>query len=1634
VRAAIGGHGIPAPLQNLWRSHPVPSRESCLMSSSMSTWRKWLNRLSRPDLGRRRATVREGMRRDRSRLSVEELEERCLPALITWIGGSSGDWDTAYNWDLNRVPTSADDAVINFTEFLTVTHATSAIDSVHSLTSLSAFELSSGSLSIASASSMSQFTLSVDGTLTGSGDLTVSGLTTWAGGTMGGRGATNALGGLEITGGVHNNTTLGRVLNNAAEATLSTGTLYFGPSASEAGVLNNLAGATFDISSDAGLSPNFGNAGHAFNNQGTLIKSDDTFTPTAASIGIPLNNSGRVLVQSGTLSLQGGGSDSGSFSVSTGTTLGFAGGTHALNSGASVSGTGTMWVSSGTANFNSGSDLSISNLTISGGTANLSSGAAVNPSTLTLSGGTLTGSDNVTVSGLTAWTGGTMGGSGATTALGGLQITANFQYLGRVLNNAAMATLSGSGYLYFGPSASEAGVLNNLAGATFDVNSDASLNYYYDNADHAFNNYGTIKKSAGSGTTTIGIPLNNLGTVEARSGTLNVPTTLQVPLYISTLTAGTWKVFANSTLTLNGGTSLATNNGNITLDGAWSVFSNITFLATNNGRFTLQNGRSFSTLGALSNTGQVLIDSTSTLTVGSLTVGSNYVQSGASASTQVDGALIVASGNTVDIQSGTLSGTGTITANVSNAGIVHPGDSPGRLSITGNYTQTTGGTLNIEVGGLLAGSQYSQLAVSGDATLAGTLNVSLVDGFTPGGGYAFVILTFATRTGDFDTENGLTFPGGQFYPVYHSGDLTLDSATTTTTTAVTSDHPSGSVYGEAVIFTAIVSAANGGAGNPTGSVQFKVDGGNVSSGVTLIGGLANILVSSLSAGTHDITAFYTSDNGNFGSSDNSSSPFLQTVAKAHLSVTADNKSKTYGEVNPTLTFSLSGFVNGDTATVVSGSPTLSTTATQFSDVISGGYPITVVDAGTLSASNYDFPAGNFINGTLTISRANQTIIWSNPANITYGTPLSGTQLNATVAGVSGGSAPGVLTYTPASGTVLPAGSQNLHVDAAATQNYNAANRDVTLIVDKAHLTITADNKSKTYGAANPALTFTLSGFVNGDTSSVVNGAPTLSTTATQFSDVVAGGYPITVVDAGTLSASNYDFPAANFVNGTLTINKANQTITWSNPADITYGTPLSGTQLNATVTGVSGGSAPGALTYTPASGVVLGAGSQNLHVDAAATQNYNAAGRDVTLIVDKAHLTVTADNKSKTYGAANPTLTATITGFVNGDNASVVSGSPALSTSATASSPVGSYTITAAQGSLSAANYDFVFANGTLAINKATLTVTADDKSRPYGSDNPPLTATITGFVNSETLATSGVTGSPSLSTTATPSGPVGTYPIVAALGTLAASNYAFAFVSGTLTVTSDSGTTAVAVIDTTPPGTDTNHNPTFTFHGSGGTGGINHLETKLDGGSFTMATSPQTLNNLADGSHTFYVRAVDNAGDISSTVSYTWFIETVTDLGVSWSYLGKASIFTRNSNLPWYHIQSLDIIFANDVSGHVSQSSLSLTGVNVANYSIIGFQYNAATHRADWKLGTRINIDRLMLSLSGGLYTKSFNVLPGDVNNDNAVDGLDLALIASHFTSSHPYDVQYDINGDGFVDMIDYNLVRSLLGSTLPS
>src|SRR5205085_1392354 len=119
------------------------------------------------------------------------------------------------------------------------------------------------------------------------------------------------------------------------------------------------------------------------------------------------------------------------------------------------------------------------------------------------------------------------------------------------------------------------------------------------------------------------------------------------------------------------------------------------------------------------------------------------------------------------------------------------------------------------------------------------------------------------------------------------------------------------------------------------------------------------------AGTYTVVASFTSTDSNYTNGQSQVTSF--SINKAHLTVTADNQSRLYGQVNPSFTAIITGFVNGDNTTSagVTGTPTLTTTATPSSTVSGSPYAITV-DVSGMQAANYDFTSAS---GNFTINKA-----------------------------------------------------------------------------------------------------------------------------------------------------------------------------------------------------------------------------------------------------------------------------------------------------------------------------------------------------------------------------------------------------------------------------------------------------------------------------------------------------------------------------------------------------------------------------------------------------------------------------------------------------------------------------------------
>jgi MBG domain-containing protein/VCBS repeat protein len=431
---------------------------------------------------------------------------------------------------------------------------------------------------------------------------------------------------------------------------------------------------------------------------------------------------------------------------------------------------------------------------------------------------------------------------------------------------------------------------------------------------------------------------------------------------------------------------------------------------------------------------------------------------------------------------------------------------------------------------------------------------------------------------------------------------------------------------------------------------------------------------------------------------------------------------------------------------------------------------TILDAGngqtlsvvfTPSDPNYTTVSAHV---SIDVLKAKQTITWAAPAPIVYGVALSSTQLNASVS-VVGPSAAGAITYTPAAGTILDAGSRTLTVNVAATPNYDAATTSVSLEVQKAKQTITwAAPAPIVYGVALSSTQLNASVSVVGPSAA---GAVTYTPAAGTILD--AGSRTLTVNVAAT---PNYDAATTSV---SLEVQKAKQTLSWATPAPIVYGTPLSAAQLNANVS-VVGPSPAGALVYAPASGIVLDAGVRTLTVTAQSTANYEAATLSVNLTVNRATLSLVVDPKSKLYGGAIPTLTGTLSGVVNGDAIT-----PSYATPATQQSPAGVYPIT---GSLvdpagRSSNYAVTITPSTLTVLPAPLQIAANPATTQYSDPLPQLTATFTGLVLGETP--SNFAGALSITTTATQFSAPGTYPI--AISGLTSPNYVIVYTGATLTV-----------------------------------------------------------------------------------------------------------------------------------------------------------------------------------------------------------------------------------------------------------
>jgi hypothetical protein len=211
------------------------------------------------------------------------------------------------------------------------------------------------------------------------------------------------------------------------------------------------------------------------------------------------------------------------------------------------------------------------------------------------------------------------------------------------------------------------------------------------------------------------------------------------------------------------------NNGTFNANATTTMTGTETEVFTNNGSFIKNTAATTTTMNIpFTNNGTVDV------VAGSL-VFQQGMDNGEEAVIDLGGGTLDP-GDTLNLESGdSLIGSGTLSANLVNAGTVSPGASPGIITVDGDYTQAVDGVLEIELGGTTLGIEYDQLVVTGAATLQGILNVNLLPDFTPQAGDTFFIVNHLTSgTGNFSVENLPVLPGGLMFEIdYADPGVTL---------------------------------------------------------------------------------------------------------------------------------------------------------------------------------------------------------------------------------------------------------------------------------------------------------------------------------------------------------------------------------------------------------------------------------------------------------------------------------------------------------------------------------------------------------------------------------------------------------------------------------------------------------------------------------------------------------------------------------------------------------------------------------------------------------------------------------------------------------------------------------------------
>ncbi|MEP9319604.1 MBG domain-containing protein [Pseudomonas sp. LABIM340] len=494
------------------------------------------------------------------------------------------------------------------------------------------------------------------------------------------------------------------------------------------------------------------------------------------------------------------------------------------------------------------------------------------------------------------------------------------------------------------------------------------------------------------------------------------------------------------------------------------------------------------------------------------------------------------------------------------------------------------------------------------------------------------------------------------------------------------------------------------------------------------------------------------------------------ITPATLTVKADDVSKVYGDVDPSLSHVISGLKNGDTeASVLKGA--LGREAGE--DVRAGGYTIHQGSLGLNNGQGSNYVL-EFENGTLTVTPARLNVTANNDGKV-YG-ELDPT-LTLKVDGLKG---PDKETEILAGQLARQTGEDvkeggyainqgTLGLTGKAAQNYILTYEAGNFTITPATLMVRADDKTKVYGEIDPALSYQVSGLKRGDDQASVLGGNVVRQAG---EDVKAGGYAI---GQGDLASTSQNY-ILHYEDGTFTITPASLQIDFDDHSKV-YG------EIDPALTYRVNGLKNGDTKESVMSGQASRAAGENVgnytigQGSLGANGNYILTFNEGKLAITPAELTVTADHMTKVYGDLDPTLTYSISGLKHGDTqASVTTGSLARISGENVM-PEG-YAITQGNVTLTSGNYRMVFRDGNLQVTPAPLVVTADNQSKVQGAADPTLTWNVSGLKGKDQASIA------QGSLQRAPGEEAGTYGITQDQAFGAGNNYTVTFRDGALTIT----------------------------------------------------------------------------------------------------------------------------------------------------------------------------------------------------------------------------------------------------------